>query len=118
MVADKWKVCALCRFLQVLDQGQEIEEVLDTEYNLFYCARLGEVRYESSLMVPADEDIADSGREARCPYWEPWSCDLEGARQKFVGLPEAQDLEDDPRLQAVWRELLPSDLDITPPRQG
>ncbi len=91
MTEDKWKVCALCRYLETVDNGLEIDEVLDTEYTLFHCTRLNIFRQEEYLMVPVTDKVEDR-RTKVCPYWEPWSKDCLGAKERFLGLPEAENL--------------------------
>ena len=91
MTEDKWKVCALCRYLETVDNGLEIDEVLDTEYDLFHCARLNIFRHEEYLMVPVTDKVEDKRTDV-CPYWEPWSKDCFGAQERFLGLPEAENL--------------------------
>lgn len=91
MTEDKWKVCALCRYLETVDNGLEIDEVLDTEYALFHCARLNIFRHEEYLMVPVTDKVEDKRTDV-CPYWEPWSKDCFGAQERFLGLPEAENL--------------------------
>ncbi len=91
MTEDKWKVCALCRYLETVDNGLEIDEVLNTEYTLFHCTRLNIFRQEEYLMVPVTDKVEDTRTEV-CPYWEPWSKDCLGAEKRFLGLPEAQNL--------------------------
>lgn len=91
MTEDKWKVCALCRYLETVDNGLEIDEVLDTEYALFHCARLNIFRHEEYLMVPVTDKVEDKRTDV-CPYWEPWSKDCFGVQECFLGLPEAENL--------------------------
>lgn len=91
MTEDKWKVCALCRYLETVDNGLEIDEVLDTEYTLFHCTRLNIFRQEEYLMVPVTDKVKDTRTDV-CPYWEPWSKDCLGAEERFLGLPEANNL--------------------------
>lgn len=91
MTEDKWKVCALCRYLETVDNGLEIEEILDTEYTLFHCSRLNIFRQEAYLMAPVTDKVEDT-RSNVCPYWEPWSKDCLGSEKRFLGLPEAENL--------------------------
>ena len=91
MTEDKWKVCALCRYLETIDNGLEIDEVLDTEYTLFRCARLNIFRHEEYLMAPATDTVEDTRKDV-CPYWEPWSSDCVKSEERFFGLPEAENL--------------------------
>lgn len=91
MTEDKWKVCALCRYLETVDNGLEIDEVLDTEYTLFHCGRLNVFRHEEYLMAPVTSSVEDTRHDV-CPYWEPWSNDCVKSEERFLGLPEAENL--------------------------
>ncbi|MGM9991396.1 MAG: hypothetical protein ACI376_00875 [Candidatus Bruticola sp.] len=92
MTQDKWKVCALCRYLDTVDQGLEIDEILDTEYSLFHCSRLNVFRHEEYLMAPVKETVEDTKKEV-CPYWEPWSSDCLKVNEQFIGLPDIENLD-------------------------
>ncbi len=91
MTEDKWKVCALCRYLETVDNGLEIDEILDTEYTLFHCTRLNIFRQEEYLLAPVSDKVEDKRTDV-CPYWEPWSQDCLGSEERFLGLPEAENL--------------------------
>ncbi|MGM9998715.1 MAG: hypothetical protein ACI38Q_04900 [Candidatus Bruticola sp.] len=110
MTQDKWKVCALCRYLDTVDRGLEIDEILDTEYSLFHCSKLDVFRHEEYLMAPVTGTVEDSKKEA-CPYWEPWSADCLKAEERFVGLPDIENLEsvEDRDLADVLAKILADD---------
>lgn len=84
---DKWKVCALCRFLETVDRGIYIEDIEETEYSLFHCKKLDVYQHEEYLMVPtpASTEEMEPKNDRVCPYWEPWEDDTESP---FIGLPE------------------------------
>lgn len=68
---DAWKICALCRHLETVEQGREFPGIVDTEYLVFRCRRLGWKHREDYLMEPVREDL-EPVDPAGCPYWEPW----------------------------------------------
>lgn len=104
MDSDKWKVCALCRHLETVESGQEIEDIADTEYAVFHCRRLDVYRREDYLMAPVTEELHPS-EPGCCPYWEPWQ---DKARENFLGLPDLDDLSesDDSELNEFLRSVL------------
>jgi hypothetical protein len=68
---DSWKICALCRHLETVEEGREFPLIVDTDYLVFRCRRLGWKRREDYLMEPVPEDL-EPPEVSVCPYWEPW----------------------------------------------
>ncbi len=69
-MADPFKICALCRHLEVVEQGREFEQIADTEYVKFRCKVLGWTSRDDYLM---DSDPSTSLKEPEpfeCPHWE------------------------------------------------
>jgi hypothetical protein len=67
-----WKICALCRHLEVVEQGREFPRIADTEYLVFRCRVLGWTTREDYLMAPVEKEIQEP-RPFDCPHWEMWS---------------------------------------------
>ncbi|MCL5036503.1 MAG: hypothetical protein M1269_05210 [Chloroflexi bacterium] len=71
------RICATCRHLKVLETGREFAAIIDTEYTLFSCSKLGWETKEFYLMK-TDIDIAEyTSSQEECPHWEPWYEDIE-----------------------------------------
>lgn len=68
---DDWKICALCRHLETVDEGREFEKIADTEYMVFRCRKLGWTTREDYLMKPVGESL-EKPEPFHCPHWEPW----------------------------------------------
>lgn len=68
---DSWRICALCRHLEAVEEGREFPGIVDTEYMVFRCRRLGWKQREDYLMEPVREDL-EPADPVGCPYWEPW----------------------------------------------
>lgn len=68
---DIWKVCAMCRHFDALEQGLAVEGMADTEYGVFRCRKLDVERREDYALAPADEDL-ENPSPGKCPFWEPW----------------------------------------------
>jgi hypothetical protein len=68
--ATAFRICALCRHLEVVGQGHEFEGIADTAYLEFRCKLLGWKSREDYLMAPVSDDLpaVDKGN---CPFWEP-----------------------------------------------
>lgn len=65
----EFRICATCRHLEVLEQGREFASIVDTEYAVFRCARLGTVTREDYLMAPVPTELP-AERPPACPFWE------------------------------------------------
>ncbi|MGI5844326.1 MAG: hypothetical protein ACOX9B_09150 [Candidatus Xenobium sp.] len=68
---DSWKICALCRHLEILEEGEEFPGILDTRYLVFRCRNLGWRSREDYLMEPVSQDLELPAARV-CPFWEPW----------------------------------------------
>lgn len=66
-----WKICALCRNLEVVEQGREFDQIADTEYMVFRCRVLGWTTREDYLMDADPSASVGRSESADCPYWEP-----------------------------------------------
>ena len=67
---DAWKICATCRHLETVEQGREFPGIMDTEYLVFRCRKLGWKTREDYLMEPVSQDL--DAEPFHCPHWEPW----------------------------------------------
>lgn len=65
------RICALCRNLEIVEQGREFEQIADTEYAVFRCRALGWTTREDYLMAPVQGDLGES-KPFDCPLFEPW----------------------------------------------
>ena len=68
---EAWKICALCRHLEKVEEGREFPGIVDTEFMVFRCSKLGWKRREDYLMEPVSE-VLEPPEASHCPYWEPW----------------------------------------------
>lgn len=68
---DSWKICALCRNLEMVDQGREFEKIADTEYMVFRCRVLGWSTRENYLMDSDPAGNIGPVEPTTCPHWEP-----------------------------------------------
>jgi hypothetical protein len=69
----KIKVCATCKYLELLEKGQEFPGLLDSEYLVFRCTLRDWTVREDYLMKSCPQEI--DGKESHvstCPYWEEW----------------------------------------------
>ena len=69
-MADPFKICALCKNLEVLEQGREFEQIADTEYVKFRCKVLGWTSRDDYLMDPEPASGVGKDEPFDCPYWE------------------------------------------------
>ncbi|MEW6283972.1 MAG: hypothetical protein AB1758_35495 [Candidatus Eremiobacterota bacterium] len=74
-VEQGWRICALCRNLEVVEQGREFPQIADTEFMVFRCRVFGWTSREDYLMQPSPEAIDTEEKPFDCPRWEPWSKD-------------------------------------------
>ena len=70
-VKDEWKICALCRHLETVEQGREFEGIADTEHRVFRCRVLNWTTREDYLMKPVPQKL-EASEPFHCPHWEPW----------------------------------------------
>lgn len=66
-----WRICALCRHLEVIESGQDIPGLLDSEYNIYRCAKLNITSRENYLLLPVEPELSKP-KPVVCPYWEAW----------------------------------------------
>lgn len=64
-----FRICATCRHLDVVEQGREFAAIVDTEYAVFCCRKLGTTTREDYLMAPVPADLP-AERPPSCSYWE------------------------------------------------
>ena len=67
------RICALCKNLEVIEQGREFPGIADTEFAVFRCKIFGWSNREDYLM---DSDPgAKFGRQEAfdCERWEGWT---------------------------------------------
>lgn len=64
------ETCATCRHLKIVEEGFEVEGLLDTAYLKSRCEVLGwEVKEHYLLPDPQQKEIRGA---QECPYWEYW----------------------------------------------
>ncbi len=71
MPEEGWKICALCRNFEVLQQGREFEQIADTEYIVYRCKIYNWTGREDFLMKPPTGRV-DEDKPFDCPHFEPW----------------------------------------------
>lgn len=64
-----FRICALCRHLQVLEQGREFPNMADTEFTVFRCAVLGWKTREDYLMDSEPRRSFEKQEAFDCPHW-------------------------------------------------
>ncbi len=72
MPEEGWKICALCRNLEVLEQGREFEQIADTEFIVFRCKVFNWTSREDFLMKPPSGKLDETEPPFDCPHFEPW----------------------------------------------
>lgn len=69
----KIKVCATCKYLELLEKGHEFPGLLDSEYLIFRCTLRDWTVREDYLMEPViQETDGKNARGTTCPFWEEW----------------------------------------------
>ena len=68
----EYRICALCRHLEVVEQGQEFPGILDTEYRVFRCRVFGWSTREDYLMGSDAQQSFAKQEPFDCPRWEGW----------------------------------------------
>lgn len=67
------RICATCLHLTAEETGREFPGIIDTEYTIFSCNKLGWKTKEFYLMKPPEDILEDTSNYHECPFWEPWS---------------------------------------------
>lgn len=73
-----FQICATCKNLQIVEQGCEIEHILDTAYVTFRCSLAGWETREYYLTIPASNAHVIEDKPFECIFWEDW-------KEPFVG---------------------------------
>ncbi len=68
-VRQAFRICALCRHLEVLEQGREFPKMADTEFTVFRCAVLGWKTREDYLMDSEPRRSFEKQEAFDCPHW-------------------------------------------------
>lgn len=67
------KSCANCRNFDLLEQGYDFPNILDTEYCVFRCKVADKQKKESFLMKTASVLVLQKEDPNKvCPFWENW----------------------------------------------
>ena len=67
------RICALCRHLELLEQGREFPQIADTEYAVFRCKLFGWTTRDDYLMDSEPARRFQAQEEFDCERWEGWS---------------------------------------------
>ena len=67
-----FRICATCRYLDLVEQGREFATIVDTEYAVFRCRKLGTTTREDYLMAPVPTELP-AERPPICAHWEAFA---------------------------------------------
>ena len=68
-------ICITCKYFIEEERGFEFENILDTEYAIFKCQKLGKKSRDDFLMAPIPDEI-EIPKLDKCPYWEFWDKEM------------------------------------------
>ncbi len=68
-------ICITCKYFIEEESGFEFENILDTEYAIFKCQKLGKKSRDDFLMAPIPDEI-EIPKLDKCPYWEFWDKEM------------------------------------------
>ena len=68
-------ICITCKYFIEEESGFEFENILDTEYAIFKCQKLGKKSRDDFLMAPIPDEI-EIPKMDKCPYWEFWDKEM------------------------------------------
>ena len=70
--SDPFRICALCRHFEVLENGREFPQIADSAFLSYRCRKLGWERREDYLMSskPEAEFAEQPNQKFDCPHWE------------------------------------------------
>ncbi|MBN9416459.1 MAG: hypothetical protein J0I12_13530 [Candidatus Eremiobacteraeota bacterium] len=73
MIKKEHRICALCKNLEVLDQGREFPGIADTEYIKYRCKIFGWSNREDYLMDSEPAEKFAKQEPFDCERFEGWS---------------------------------------------
>lgn len=71
MSKDPFRICALCRHLEMMHEGEQFEGIADTAYAVFKCTKLGWSSRDDYLMDAEPVKRYQPSEPNDCPFWEP-----------------------------------------------